>query len=43
MNHWAFVTAAYLVTFVAAAGLGVQSWLAMRAAEAAADSLKAKK
>lgn len=43
MNHWAFIAAAYLVTLAGAVGLAVQSWLAMRSAEAAADSLKAKK
>ncbi|MCW3835542.1 heme exporter protein CcmD [Sphingomonas canadensis] len=39
MNHWAFITAAYAVTLAGAVGLAVQSWLAMRAAEAAAEAL----
>lgn len=33
MNPWPFVTAAYVITLVAAAGLSVYSWLAMRSAE----------
>ena len=33
MNHWAFVTAAYLLTGVVSGGLALASWLAMRAAE----------
>ena len=41
MNPWPFVTAAYAVTIAGAAALAVLSWLAMRQAEAAADSLKA--
>ncbi len=40
MNHWAYVTAAYLVVLAGTAGLALASWLAMRRAEAAADSLK---
>ena len=43
MNHWAFVTAAYLVTLAGTGGLALLSYLAMRRAEAAADSLKAGK
>ncbi len=33
MNPWPFVIAAYLLTFVAAGGLALVSWLAMRRAE----------
>lgn len=33
MNPWPFVTAAYLLTGVAAAGLALWSYLAMRKAE----------
>lgn len=40
MNHWAFITAAYVVTLIGGAGLALQSWLAMRAAERAAESLR---
>jgi len=40
MNHWAFVIAAYGVTLAGAAGLAIASYLAMRKAEAAADSLR---
>ena len=43
MNHWAFVTAAYLVTLLGSGGLALASYLAMRRAEAAADSLKGRK
>ncbi len=43
MNHWAFVTAAYVVVLVGSGGLAVSSWLAMRKAEAAADAMKANK
>jgi hypothetical protein len=43
MNQWAFVTGAYAVTILGAVGLAAHSWLAMRSAEAAAESLKAKK
>ena len=43
MNHWAFVTAAYLVTLAGTGGLALLSYLAMRRAEAAAESLKANK
>lgn len=39
MNHWAFVTAAYAVVALGAAGIALLSWLAMRRAEAAADAL----
>lgn len=40
MNHWAFVTAAYAVALIGTAGLALASWIAMRRAEAAADSLR---
>ena len=40
MNHWSFVAAAYAVTVIGAGALSVQSWLAMRRAEAAADALR---
>lgn len=33
MNPWPFVTAAYGVTFLGAAGLALWSWLEMRRAE----------
>jgi hypothetical protein len=40
MNPWPFVIAAYAVAVVATAGLLLRVFLAMRKAEAAADSLK---
>lgn len=40
MNHWAFVTAAYAVVLIGTAALALLSYLAMRKAEAAADSLR---
>ena len=40
MNHWAFITAAYAVTLIGTGGLALASWLGMRKAEAAADSLR---
>jgi len=40
MNHWAFVTAAYAITVLGTGGLALLSWVAMRRAEAAADSLR---
>lgn len=40
MNQWAFVEAAYAVVVIGSAGLALQSWLAMRRAEAAAESLR---
>jgi hypothetical protein len=43
MNHWAFVTAAYLVTLGGTGGLALLSYVAMRKAEAAADAMKAGK
>lgn len=42
MNHWAFVTAAYVVVAVGSVGIALTSWLAMRRAEAAAEGLKRK-
>lgn len=33
MNPWPFVTAAFVLTLVASAGIALISWLAMRAAE----------
>jgi heme exporter protein D len=40
MNHMAFVYSAYAVTLVGTGGLALVSWIAMRRAEAAADSLR---
>ena len=40
MNHWPFIVGAYAVTLVGAAGLTLQSWLAMRRGEAEAERLK---
>ena len=40
MNNWAFVYAAYGVTLLGTGGLALASWLAMRRAEAALDSLR---
>lgn len=40
MNHWAFVIAAYAVTALGTVGLSLASYLAMRRAEAAAESLR---
>jgi len=40
MNHWAFVAAAYAVTALGTGGLALLSFVAMRRAEAAADSLR---
>lgn len=42
MNHWAFVTAAYVIVAVGMAGLALLSWRAMVRAEAAAEGLKRK-
>ncbi|MES2443458.1 MAG: hypothetical protein V4574_11565 [Pseudomonadota bacterium] len=39
MNHWAFVSAAYIAVVLGAGGLALLSWWAMRRAEAAADAL----
>lgn len=40
MNHWAFITAAYAVTLLGTGGLALASWIAMRRAEASAESLR---
>lgn len=40
MNHWAFVTAAYVVVAIGSAGIALLSWLAMRRAEATAERMK---
>jgi hypothetical protein len=42
VNHWAFVTAAYVVFAIGMLGLALQSWRAMVRAEAAAEGLKRK-
>ena len=39
MSHWTFVIAAYAFALVLVAGLVLQSFLAMRAAEAEAEKL----
>ena len=41
MNHWPFIIAAYGVTIAGTLGIGLWCWLPMRAAERAADVLKA--
>lgn len=43
MNHWAFVTAAYLVVLVGTGGVALWAWQTMRRAEAAADALGKRK
>lgn len=43
MNQVAFVIAAYAVTFGGTAALLLGAWLRMRAAERAAEALKARK
>lgn len=40
MNHWTFITAAYLVTFAGTAGMLIHSWWTMRKAERAAEELR---
>jgi hypothetical protein len=40
MNPWPFVVAAYALTIGATVALLLWAWVAMRAAEAAADELK---
>lgn len=40
MNHWAFVTAAYVLSLGATAALLGWSWLSMHRAEAAAEAAK---
>jgi hypothetical protein len=42
MNHWAFVAAAYAVTFAGTAGILGHSWWSMRRAEHAAEELRRK-
>jgi hypothetical protein len=37
MNHWAFVTAAYVITLGGTAAVTLWAWAAMRAAEKAAQ------
>jgi hypothetical protein len=37
MNHWAFVTAAYVITLGGAAAVSLWAWASMRAAEKAAQ------
>lgn len=43
MNQWAFVIAAYAVTFAGLAGLAILSFLAMRRAEARVDALRSER
>ena len=40
MNHWAFVTAAYVVVALGSGGIALLSGRAMRRAEAKAEGLK---
>lgn len=40
MNHWPFITAAYVLTIIATSSVLVWSLLAMRRAEKAVDDLK---
>jgi hypothetical protein len=42
MNHWSFVTAAYVVAIGGTVALLAWAYLTMRRAEAAADDLKRK-
>ena len=42
MNPWPFIIAAYALTILGLASLGLWSLLAMRRAEAAAEALKRK-
>lgn len=37
MNQWAFVIAAYVVTLIGGAGVGIASFVAMRRAERRAE------
>ena len=39
MNHWAFIVAAYALTALGALGTALWSFIAMRRAEAEAESL----
>lgn len=43
MNHWLFITAAYVVTLASVASALVISWRAMRAAERQADAVAGKR
>ena len=43
MNQWAFVIAAYAIALLATAGLLLASFVAMRRAEAEAESLRNRK
>jgi len=40
MNHWPFITAAYLIVLVGTVGIAALSYAAMRRAEAAAEALR---
>jgi hypothetical protein len=40
VNHWPFITAAYLVVLIGTGGLAALSYAAMRRAEATADALR---
>jgi len=40
VNHWPFITAAYLVVLVGTVGIPALSYAAMRRAEAAAEALR---
>lgn len=40
MNHWPFITAAYIAVVIGVGGLSLFSWLAMRRAEAAAEKMR---
>jgi len=40
MNHWPFITAAYLVVLIGTGGLAAWSYIAMRRGEAAAEALR---
>jgi hypothetical protein len=42
MNHWSFVTAAYVVAVAGTVALLLWAYVTMRRAEAAADGLKRK-
>ena len=42
MNHWAFVTAAYVIAVGGTVALLAWAYVTMRRAEAAADELKRK-
>jgi hypothetical protein len=43
MNPWPFVIAAYAIALIATAGLLLASYVSMRRAEAAAESLRDRK